>query len=180
MIKKGQLPTKFLVRYVEKQATQAVPLRCHRRPMEPDQTLAEAIAEYYAANPELAKGRDISPEAQDFFRCHDVAHVVFGCTTALDDEATVKIASIFGTTAGLHVLKGYRLYESRQIYKHLSPRAVLMSIARSVVIVPRTVLRCLRQRSRWPWAEFEQYLDVPLQDIRRRFGIVVPYGKSPH
>ncbi len=141
------------------------------------QTLAEAISEYYAANTELAKGRDMSSEAQHFFRCHDAAHVVFGCSTALDDEATVKIASIFGTTAGLRVFKGYRLYESRQIYKQLPPSAVLASIAHSVVVVPRALLRCLRQRARWPWAEFEQYLSVPLRDIRQRFGIVVPQGK---
>jgi len=141
------------------------------------QTLAEAIAEYYAANPELAKGRAMSPEAQHFFRCHDAAHVVFGCSTALDDEATVKIASVFGTTAGLRVLKGYRLHESRQIYKQISPRAAFTTIAHSVIVVPRTLLRCLRQRSPWPWAEFEQYLSVPLRDIRHRFGIVVPHGK---
>jgi ubiquinone biosynthesis protein Coq4 len=144
------------------------------------QTLAEAISEYYVANPELATGRNISPEAQHFFRCHDVAHVVFGCSTALDDEATVKIASIFGTTAGLRVLKGYRLHESRQIYKQISLSAALRSIAYSVVVVPRTLLRCLRQRSRWPWVEFEQYLGVPLRDIRQRFGIVVPHGNQPN
>jgi hypothetical protein len=139
------------------------------------QTLAEGIAEYYAANPGLAKGRGLSPEAQAFFRCHDAAHVVFGCSTALDDEAAVKIASIFGSTAGLGVLKGYRLHESREIYRQISPAAVLGSIARSVVVVPRALLRCLRQRERWPWAHFEQYLGVPLRDVRRKFGIVVAH-----
>lgn len=141
------------------------------------QTLAEAITEYYAANPELVNVRNMSPEAQQFFRCHDAAHVVFGCGVALDDEAVVKIASMLGTTAGLGVLKGYRLHESVQIYKQLPLGAVLKSIAHSAVVVPRTLLRCLRQRARWPWAEFEQYLSVPLWDIRQRFGIVVPHGK---
>jgi hypothetical protein len=65
------------------------------------QTLAEGIREYSAANPGLANVRTISPEAQPFFRCHG---------TALDDEAVVKIASILGTTAGPHVLKGYRAH----------------------------------------------------------------------
>lgn len=36
----------------------------------------------------------------EFFRCHDAAHVVFGCGTGLDDEAVVKIWSFFGTTRG--------------------------------------------------------------------------------
>lgn len=140
------------------------------------QTLAEGISEYYAANPGLLKGRGISPEAQHFFRCHDAAHVIFGCSTSLDDEAIVKIASIFGTSEGLRVLKGYRLHESLQIYKQIRPSAALTSIARSVVLVPRTVLRCLRQRSKWPWADFEPYLGLQLREIREKFGIRVPRG----
>lgn len=142
------------------------------------QTLAEGIREYYAANPGLAHVRTISPEAQRFFRCHDAAHVVFGCGTALDDEAVVKIASILGTTAGLRVLKGYRAHESIQIYKQLPLRAVLKSVAHSAVIVPRSVFRCLRQRSRWPWAEFDPYLAVALRDIRRQFGITVAHRNA--
>jgi len=133
------------------------------------------MAEYHAANPGLADGRRMSPEAQAFFRCHDAAHVVFGCGTALDDEAAVKIASIFGSTAGLRVLRGYRLHESREIYRQIPPAAVLGSIARSVLIVPRALLRCARQRERWPWAHFDQYLGVPLRDIRRKFGIIVAH-----
>lgn len=143
------------------------------------QTLAEAIAEYYAANPGLASVRKMSPEAEQFFRCHDAAHVVFGCGIALDDEAIVKISSILGTSAGLGVLKGYRLHESRQIYKQLPLRAVLRSVARSIVVVPRTILRCMNQRSPWPWAEFEQYLTVPLRDIRQQFGITVAHSNAP-
>src|SRR3990172_8025890 len=139
-------------------------------------TLAEGMAEYYGANPELAALRSMSPEAQQFFRCHDVAHVVFGCGIDLDDEAVVKIASIFGTTAGLGVLEGYRLHESVQIYERLSLRAMLRSIAHSIVIVPRTLFRCLRQRSRWPWAELERFLRVPLREIREEFGIQVAHG----
>jgi hypothetical protein len=140
------------------------------------QTLAEALGEYYLANPALIRGPSLSPEARRFFRCHDVAHVVFGCSTALDDEAAVKIASMFGTTAGFGVLRGYRLHESMQIYRRISPGAALGSIARSVLVVPRTLLRCLRQRERWPWAEFEAYLGVPLRDIRERFGISVAHA----
>ena len=61
----------------------------------------------------------MSRAAQEIFRCHDAVHVVYGCDIALGDEAIVKIASIFGTTAGLRVLKGYSLHESLQIYRQL-------------------------------------------------------------
>lgn len=143
---------------------------------ESSQTLAEGIAEYYAANPGLADARSMTPEARSFFRSHDVAHVVFGCNTDLDDEAVVKLSSIFGTSAGIGVLNGYRLHESVEIYKRLPPGAVLKSIARSIVIVPRTILRCLRQRSRWPWTGFERHLETPLCEIRKQFGIRVAHA----
>ena len=139
------------------------------------QTLADGLQAYLAANPGLADGRLMSAPAQEFFRCHDTAHVVFGCDVSLDDEAVVKIASIFGTTAGLEVLKGYRLYESLQIYRQLRIGDVLRSIARSATIVPRTVLRCRAQRARWPWAEHRQYLPTPLQQLRQQFGIRVAH-----
>lgn len=139
------------------------------------QTLAQGLEEYFSANPGLDEARRMSPEAERFFRCHDAAHVVFGCGTSLDDEAAVKIASMFGTTAGFGVLKGYRLHESLDIYKRLRAMEVLRSVMRSAVVVPRAILRCRRQRSRWPWEGYPQYLHVPLREIRREFGIEVAH-----
>jgi len=153
---------------------EVTPLHAFER-QDSEQTLAEGIAEYHAANPGLTHERDMSPAAREFFRCHDAAHVVFGCSTALDDEAVVKIASMLGTTAGLGVLRGYRLHESIAIYRKLRAADVLRSIAHAAVVVPRTALRCLRQRARWPWSEHERYLDVPLRDLRRELGIRVAH-----
>lgn len=120
----------------------------------------------------------MSAEAEHFFRCHDATHVIFGCGTTLDDEAAVKIASIFGTTAGFDVLKGYRLHESLDIYKQLRVADVLLSVAHSVVVVPRTIVRCFAQRARWPWADYQQYLHVPLQEVRQQFGIKVAHSNA--
>lgn len=145
------------------------------------QTLAEGLAEYHRANPHLSRGAALSPEARDFFDSHDVVHVVFGCDTSLPHEAVVKLSSIFGTTGGLSVLGGYRLHESIDIYKRLDPGEVLRTILRSVVIVPRTLIRCLRQRRRWPWTDFALHLDTPLHVLRAEFGIrvVASAGRAP-
>jgi ubiquinone biosynthesis protein Coq4 len=143
-----------------------------------EQTLAQGLEEYFAANPGLAQSRFMSPQAQEFFRCHDVAHVVFGCNADLDDEAVVKIASILGTTAGLRVLEGYRLHESLEIYRQLRVRDVLRSILNSVVIVPRTAVRCLFQRARWPWKEHGRFLNTSLRELRREFGIRVAHSHA--
>jgi hypothetical protein len=139
-------------------------------------TLAQGIAEYYNSNPELAKSRGTSLAAQEFFRCHDAVHVVYGCGTALYDEGIVKLSSIFGTTGGLGVLKGYQLHESRQIYKELPIGEVLLTILQSPFIVVRTIIRCLRQHARWPWDSFDKYLHMPLSEVRQEFGIEVAHA----
>lgn len=144
------------------------------------QTLAEGVAEYYRSNPELAQGRGMSPEAQEFFRCHDAVHVVYGCGNALNDEAIVKLSSLFGSTGGFGILRGYQLHESLEIYKKLRVIDVLLSIVQSVFfLIPRTLVRCARQRSRWPWNNFEPYLHMPLRDIRKEFGIRVAHVTVP-
>lgn len=144
------------------------------------QTLAEGVAEYYRLNPGLAQGRGMSPAAQEFFRCHDAVHVVYGCGNALNDEAIVKLSSVFGSTGGLGILRGYQLHESLEIYKKLRAIDVLLSIVQSVFfLIPRTLVRCARQRRRWPWDNFEPYLHMPLSDIRKEFGIRVAHATVP-
>jgi hypothetical protein len=134
-------------------------------------TLAEGLGEYYASREGLVGGRGVSPEAREFFRCHDAAHVVFGCTTSLLDEAVVKVWSLCGTTAGLGLLRAYRLPESQEVYETLAWRDVARVGLRSLVVVPRVLWRSLRMSRRWPWSRFDRYLDVPLTDLRREFGI---------
>lgn len=136
-------------------------------------TLAEGLAEYYASNPDLKRDETLRPEARDFFRCHDAVHVVFGCSTSLADEAVVKLASLFGSTGGLSVLRGYALYDSLDIYRSLPIKEILGTIAAAPIIVPRTIARCLRQSRRWPWGDFTAFADTSLGELRREFGIVV-------
>jgi hypothetical protein len=136
-------------------------------------TLTEGIGAYYGAHPFLKRGATLSVEAQEFFRCHDAVHVVYGCDTSLPHEAIVKLSSFFGTTEGLGVMRGYRLYESLDIYRELRTADILHTIALAPVQVPRTLWRCARQTRRWPWAAFDAYMNVPLRDLRADFGIRV-------
>ena len=55
---------------------------------------------------------------------------------------------------------------------------VLLTILQSAFLVPRTIVRCFRQRERWPWSNFDKYLHVPLREIRREFGIRVALGAT--
>ncbi len=136
-------------------------------------TLAEGLAEYFAANAEHFNTRHMTEPAREFFRCHDALHVVLGCDISLVDEMVVKISSLFGTTAGFRVMRGYALPESKEIYTELSLMVIAVTALRAVVIVPQTLWRCLRLTRRWPWDEFDAYLDRPLSEIRREFGVRV-------
>jgi hypothetical protein len=136
-------------------------------------TLAEGLAAYYGAHPGLKRGDALSAAAQDFFRCHDAVHVVWGCDTSLPHEAIVKLSSFFGTSIGFGAMQGYRLYDSQDIYGSLRVTDILGTLLQAPVLVPRTILRCGRQRKKWPWSDFAPYLDRPLRDIRAEFGVRV-------
>ncbi len=136
-------------------------------------TLASGLSEYYASRDDLLTGRGMSEMAREFFRCHDTAHVVFGCGTTLLNEAIVKMWSFFGTTRGLRLLREYRLPESKEIYSQLAWGLIARTGLQSVSVVPRVMTRCMRMSKRWPWDDFEAYLEAPLQDVRHEYGIQV-------
>ena len=142
------------------------------------QSLADAVAEYYAAYPGLKRGTSLSPEAQAFFRCHDIVHVLYGCGTSMSDEAVVKLASIFGTTAGLSVLHGYALHESIDIYRKLPFWGTVAPLAWAPYLAARTIWRCSRQPKKWPWSENEQYASASLRELRAEFGVQVAHASA--
>lgn len=138
------------------------------------QTLQEGLLEYHASRDDLARGRGLSDQAREFFRCHDTAHVVFGCGTDLLDEGIVKLWSFFGTDAGFaRLLADYRLPESQEIYETLAWRDVAATATRSPLFLPRVLRRCRRMRRRWPWARFDPHLATPLADLRDEYRIAV-------
>ena len=142
------------------------------------QTLAEGLAEYYSANPQLKRDADLlSAEARSFFRCHDTVHVVYGCGSAMPDEAIVKLASLCGTTAGLHALRGYTHHETLDIYRKLPLRSTLWALLISPVLIVRTAWRCACQSKRWPWEGHDHLLNVPLREVRSQFGIRVAHAR---
>jgi len=140
------------------------------------QTLQEGLAEYFAVHEQFLSRRNLSDAAAEFFRCHDAVHVLHGCDLSLDHEAVVKISSLLGTNGvqgGLSVMRGYRLAESKEIYGELGLSDIVATSLNSLWLAPRTIWRCFRMRKRWPWSEFDGYLEQPLVNIRNEFGILV-------
>jgi len=140
------------------------------------QTLAQGLAEYFETHPDLKREEHlVSAEARQFFRSHDIVHVVYGCGTSMPDEAVVKLASLFGTTGGLQVLRGYTHHETLDIYRSLPLWSTVVALLTSPYVLVRTIWRCSRQHRRWPWVDNEKYMSVSLAELRSMFGIRVAH-----
>jgi len=140
----------------------------------PRLTLREGIEKFCKKNAALFSERDLSPEAEKFFLYHDTAHVVFGCGTSLFGEGIVKIFTIWGTTLGFwgH-LAGYSEANAFSLFRQYSVRHLARNIGRLILAGPRAIVRARRMTKPWPWSDHSQYLDMPLEDIRREFNIKV-------
>ena len=82
-------------------------------------TLQQGIDRFHKNNMKYFSERSTSKEGKEFLRCHDVAHIVFGCDTSIYGEGTVKIWTTFEYTLVLSLLfnvlpislpESYRLY----------------------------------------------------------------------
>jgi ubiquinone biosynthesis protein Coq4 len=140
--------------------------------METNATLREAIKEFNSVNSKYFSDRDISLEAQEFFKCHDIAHVVFGCDTSIVGEGKVKVWSIFGTTLGYwkHI-QGYAEADAFSLFRQYSWSHVLKSIFKLLTKIPQAIFRARRMTKPWTWSSYEPYLDMPLTQIREEFNI---------
>lgn len=141
---------------------------------DPTLTLREGLERLCQRNEAVFSARDVTPEAAAFFRCHDAAHVVFGCDTSLCGEGVLKMFTIFGTTLGFwkHIA-GYAHADAGSLFMQYRWRHLAKNVINLVTNLPRAIVRARQMSKPWPWSEHAEYLDVSLADIRREFNIRV-------
>lgn len=78
----------------------------------------------------------------------------------------------FGTTLDFwkHVA-AYSRQGTNEIVKKLSWKLVIATSFQSLIIVLGVLKRCFVIKKRWLWSSFEEYLNVPLAEIRHEFNI---------
>jgi hypothetical protein len=140
------------------------------------QTLAEGLAEYYAANRDrVVPPEALPPESRALFRSHDLCHVIFGLDTTLADEAMADTRTLLSCDVGWARYSRY-LASDPQVKAIFSQAGYLTVIWGTLGAAPR-LLRALyeaaRMRRRWPWEPPAAFLDRTLADLRREFGIRV-------
>jgi hypothetical protein len=137
-------------------------------------TLAEGLEEYYAANiGKIVRPRELPPESFVLFRNHDLCHVIFGLDTTLGDEALADVRTLLSCDVGYRRYVAY-LAEDRQAQALFKEIGYLKSTWVTLLAVPRicrAVLEAWRMKRRWPWTPPESFLQRPLADLRREFGI---------
>jgi hypothetical protein len=100
--------------------------------------------------------------------------VVFGCDTTLVGEVILARWSVFGVTGSVRpYLIGLRRRETRVLFRDALRAFRLPMLWRMVKFASLAVVRSLRMRERWPFEDYERFLDQPLCEIREQFGIRV-------
>ncbi len=137
-------------------------------------TLREGLEEYYGTIENLVTEENADAEVAALFHFHDVCHVLFGCDTSPRGEALVDTWSIFGTTVTLRTYQKYlSLQETQSIFASMSFAEMLHMLGQSTTAMPVAFWRAQHMTHKWPFRDHEQYLDRPLVEIRREFGIDV-------
>ena len=138
------------------------------------QTLREAIAEYYARNPGLLDPDDMPDDAGRLFREHDAGHVVFGCDTSLRGETLIDTWTVLGSSAGLRGYVEYFKYpQVNQVFAQVGYVRIALEFLHCLPDVLRVIVRSRRLASKWPWRDYECYLDHSLRELRHQFNINV-------
>jgi hypothetical protein len=137
-------------------------------------TLRAALDEYYAQIPDLITEANSEARTAALFRRHDVGHVVFGCDTTLNGEPLADTFCMFGSDVKLKEYAEYaKIPETKKIFKDAGIWLMVYACVRCVPAVIVALWRCWRMPKKWSFWHNDQWLDVPLRQIRAEFGIHV-------
>ncbi|MCP4805677.1 MAG: hypothetical protein GY884_10055 [Proteobacteria bacterium] len=137
-------------------------------------TLREGLDEYFAGIEGLLTEDNCDAEVARLFRHHDIGHVVFGCDTTLRGEPLADTWCVMGTTVTVReYLKYAELPETQAIFKEAGLLRVMWVSLLVVPSVLRALWCALRMPKKFPYWEPDVWMDVPLVELRREFGIQV-------
>jgi hypothetical protein len=139
-------------------------------------TLAEGLAEYYAANAgRVTPPEDLTEASAALFRWHDICHVIFGLDTTFADEAMADTRAMLATDVGWRTYMDYLRSnpDAQAIFKEIG---LLRVVWPTILAVPRLLAAFVeagRIRKKWPWLTPDSLRERRLGDLRAEFGIKV-------
>ena len=136
-------------------------------------TLREGLEAHYAANPGLFDPETLEEPAKSLFFRHDCVHVMFGLTTALEDETLADSWTFFAVDIPiLRYAKYLSTPEVKKLITSLPISAFIVPVFRALPRVWRAFWRS-RRMTPWHWEVNDDDLDTPIRELRARHGIQV-------
>ena len=137
------------------------------------QTLQEGLEEYYASIPGVMIPDDTEEETAKMLTSHDVTHVIFGCSTSLEDEFLCDSWTLMGSNLSLYKYLEYMKYPvTQQIFKEAGYLKVIVIGIKTLPKMIKIYLRTRKMTKKWSWSGYKQYLNRQLREIRDEFNIV--------
>ncbi|MBK2259198.1 hypothetical protein [Francisella philomiragia] len=142
-------------------------------------TLLESLEEYNKCYSFL-NSNDGHDEASKWFRNHDITHILFGTIPfEIRGEAINDTWTLVGTNV---TLKGYKKF-----LRYVDYKTVINSYKRKykytiiiylvtlsyIPICLLTIFRAYKMSKKWNWYNYDEYLNIPLSEIRKEFNIKV-------
>ena len=136
-------------------------------------TLREGMRIHYSVDFTYKKNVEIVPA----FYNHDIAHVLFGLSTAIEHESLVDTRIIFGTNWGFKkYLNDYfrnpkALIIIMKIFKDIGYiKGIILSL-KSLPSLFRVIIDCKKMSKKWELNPTDSLLDTRLSDLRKEYNI---------
>ncbi len=137
-------------------------------------TLREGLEEYYRKNPGFTGTDDFLGQSRQTVIDHDACHVVFGIGTSSQEELMIETITAFGCIVPLKKIPEItRPKFFVALVDHFGPFRMVRRFILSVPKIIETLLMIFGMKKRWPHFDYARYMDIPLKDIRKEFGIKI-------
>ena len=140
-----------------------------------DLTLDEGLKIHYSVDPTFKKNVELVPA----FYNHDIVHVLFGLSTAVEHESLADTRVLFGTNWGFKKYMNDYLKNPKaikiimQIFRKIGYiKGVLISFKTFPSII-KVILDCRRMTKKWKLNPSENLLNSKLSDLRKEYNITV-------
>lgn len=150
--------------------------RLRYQQQESEQTLEQALAEYYAHNgARVTPPEDLPPESAALFRGHDLCHVIFGLDTTLADETLADTRAMLSCDVGLRRYVQYFSVgpQTKKIMAQIKFWPAVAAVLGAVPRILRAFYEAARTKKRWPWTPPQDHFQRTLADLRAEYAIRV-------
>jgi hypothetical protein len=137
-------------------------------------TLGEAMQKMGLSEPEGNMANKISPDIAQALELHDAVHILFNCSTSIQDEIAAHVWVVFATT--VKVSEMHRAVAKQEHHDVLAGIGHLKLMGIWFTSLPRIIsiiFKSLRMKKRLAVEELFRLKEQPVLEIRREHGIVL-------